>query len=68
MSEDQILEYLKGASKENPKPTLEISKAVFGNGATKRIINPTLYKLQKKGQIEKIANENGGNPRWYIIE
>lgn len=49
-------------------PTLEISKAIFGKGATKKLINKHLYSLQREGQVEKIAEENGTKPRWKLSE
>ena|SRR5438477_8976553 len=51
---------------EEPVPTLLISKATFGKGATTKLINPLLYSMQKQGKIKKISNEDGTQPRWYI--
>jgi len=47
-------------------PTLEISKEVFGKGATKKMINKHLYALERIGQLEKVAEEDGTKPKWKI--
>jgi len=49
-------------------PTLEIAKGLYGPTASKKMINPTLYKLERQGIIEKTALENGAQPRWKIKE
>ncbi len=61
-----IIEYL--SDKTEPVPTLQISKYVLGSKATKKMVNPALYTLQKLGKVQKIAEENGGNPRWIITK
>ncbi len=66
-----IIEFLtvkNAISEDNAIKTRIISHAIFGKGATRKMINPTIYALQKKGKVTKIANENGGNPRWYLIQ
>ncbi len=68
-NDQKIIEFLtdKGATSEEAAiKTRVISQAVFGKGASRKMINPTIYAMQKKGQVKKIANENGGNPRWYL--
>lgn len=49
---------------EDPIPTLELAKRV-GKSTTKEI-NPSLYSLLSSKQVEKIAEENGSNPRWRL--
>jgi len=61
----QILDYLEG--KNDPVRTIDIAKQVYGPKATKKSINPSLYRLQKEGKIVKIAEENGANPRWKLV-
>ncbi len=34
---------------------------------TAKTVNPTLYMLEKEGRVQKIANENGSNPKWKIV-
>lgn len=60
----QILEYLEG--KKEPVRTIEIAKQVCGPKATKKSINPSLYRLQREGKVEKVAEKNGANPRWKL--
>ena len=47
--------------------TLDISKAVFGKGSTKKMINKYLYSLEKMGEIEKVSEEDGTKPRWKVV-
>lgn len=66
----QIVSFLqmkKEEKEEEAVPTLEISKAVFGKGATKKMINKHLYALERAGQVEKIAEEDGTKPRWKVL-
>lgn len=59
----QILTFLQD---KDFTPTVEISKAVFGKGATKKMINTHLYSLLRQGQLEKESEEDGTKPRWKI--
>ena len=61
-----IVAYL--SDKTEPVPTLQIAKYVLGSKATKKMVNPSLYTLQKLGKVRKIAEENGGNPRWILTK
>lgn len=61
----QIISFL--TEREEEVPTLEISKAVFGKGATKKMINKHLYALERAGQVKKIAEEDGTKPRWKVF-
>ena len=54
------------ATKTDPTPTIEIARHVGGKGSAKSLVNPTLYKMEKSGQLTKIAEEGGANPRWSI--
>lgn len=66
---DIIIEFLTQKCATSPETAIKtrvISQNVFGKGASRKMINPTIYALQKKGKVGKIANENGGNPRWYL--
>jgi len=47
-------------------PTLTISKAVFGDGATKKMINKFLYALEKQGKVEKRCEPDGTKPEWRL--
>ena len=49
-----------------PAKTVEISKSIYGKGATAKMVNPALYSLEKDGVLVKVAKENGGDPRWSI--
>ena len=57
-----ILDILKAA--QSPLPTLQISKQA--GFKTAKDVNPTLYALLASKQVEKIAEENGSNPRWSL--
>lgn len=63
----KITASLLATSSENPKPTLDIAKEVFGPAATCKMANSYLYHLQKMNFVNKICEENGKNPRWYWI-
>ena len=60
---DFIATLLEG---EDSLTTLEISKTVFGEGATKKMINKHLYQMMSDGIIVKICEENGTKPRWSL--
>ncbi len=62
-----ILVTLQGTTAEQPIRTLTLAKQIGGPKATKRLVNPTLYALQRKGKVDKISEACGGNPRWYLI-
>lgn len=51
---------------EDSLTTLEISKAMFGEGATKKVINKHLYKMLSDGIVVKTCEENGTKPRWSL--
>lgn len=59
-----VLDYLAGYNE--PVRTIHIAREMFGPQSTRKDINPTLYKLEKMGQISKTANENGGDPKWSL--
>ena len=46
--------------------TLQIAKAVFGEKATQKDVNPTLYKMSRGGQIVQIKLPNKSRPHWKI--
>lgn len=60
--EQKIIDYLK--SESDWVPTLKISKAVCGAKGTKKMVNPVLYNMLKKGAVERQVEENGSKPRW----
>ena len=62
-----ILVALQGTTAELPVRTLILAKQIGGPQATKRLVNPTLYALQKEGRMAKISEVGGGNPHWYLI-
>ncbi len=47
-------------------PTIEIAKHIYGDKATRKMVNKELYGLLKTGTVEKQAEENGTNPHWKI--
>lgn len=47
-------------------PTLAIAKIVIGPDATCKMINPSLYQLEKQGILYKKSGENGKNPIWGL--
>jgi hypothetical protein len=47
-------------------PTLTLARAIYGPQATRKLVNPALYSLERKGVIRKVAEENGTNPRWIL--
>ena len=65
-TDKKILEILKGTTADSPKPTLQISKIINGTSGTTKQVNPDLYKLQKKGFIDKKSNDDGSRPQWFI--
>ena len=65
----QILQYLfsrelTGAG-EGVNPG-RMAKEIYGQQATKKLINPTLYKLKNKNYVVKTSREDGSKPRWRI--
>lgn len=55
------------ANVETTQSTLAIAKAVLGEKARTKDINPILYSLEKKGKVMKKAEENGKKPRWEAV-
>ena len=66
-TQTKILEFLSECEGEEV-PTLKISKHVFGEKATKKMINRHLYALQKECHVRKTCEENGSKPKWSIEE
>lgn len=62
--ETTIIEALEFS--DDPVPTLDVSKHVFGKEATKKKVNPYLYGLMKKGVVDKICEEDGTKPKWRL--
>jgi hypothetical protein len=65
-NEQKALQALSGTTADCPKPTLHVAAAVFGKGTPKRKVNPMLYKLQRDGYVQKVSEENGSKPQWYL--
>ena len=61
-TEQNIIEFLK---KEQPQKTIQISKHIFGKDATKKMINPILYKMHKEKKLEKVSDVP---PQWKLFE
>lgn len=59
---ESLLEILS----DEPLPTLEIAKRIFGPDATTKQVNPLLYSLLARHDVEKITEENGSKPRWKL--
>lgn len=66
LDEEKVLSFLSNTSSTNAKRTVDIAKYLYGEKATRKSINPLLYKLQKNGKINKICDLNLANPRWFI--
>jgi hypothetical protein len=60
----RILAFL--TAQTTPVKTIEISRNIYGKGASSKLINPCLYTLEKQGLLVKTAKNNGGDPRWSI--
>jgi hypothetical protein len=61
----RLLDILSQANQ--PVPTLELARQVFGRGASKKMVNPALYSLLRHGRVNKLADERDVNPRWELI-
>lgn len=66
MTDQQLSSTILNILKEvqEPLPTLEISKRA--GFRTAKDVNPTLYSLLAKKQVDKVADEGGRNPRWIL--
>jgi hypothetical protein len=62
--ENKVINYL--SERNEPVPTLEISRYVHGKTATRKDINPLLYKMEREKIIVKTAEPDGTNPRWSL--
>lgn len=62
--ETKILEVLSDL--KEPIDTLEVSKKIFGKSGTQKMVNPTLYNLQKKEFIIRTTKEGTLRPYWSI--
>lgn len=63
--EKAILAYMKDVGL--PLPPLMIAKHIFGKDATSSMINPHLYRLEKKGKVVHKANNKGANVSWSLL-
>jgi hypothetical protein len=63
MSSQKILEFLKGKGFTR---SIDIARGVYGASATRKLINKDIYELLSQGKVEKVAKENGGDPRWRL--
>ena len=48
-------------------PTIQIAKQFYGGGARRKTLNPLLYAMERRGEVRKVCNENGGKPAWFVI-
>lgn len=64
--ESQIINYMIDNPKELGIRTIDIAKAIFGKDATKKLVNPAMYKLGKEGKIKRIGDINAADPRWVL--
>ncbi len=65
-----ILNFLedKGAIDEDSAISPQsIAKYIFGKKATKKMVNPQLYKMLKDGTVKKITEDDMKRPRWYLL-
>lgn len=52
---------------ENAVSPVQIARVVFEDEkATRKMINPSLYRMEKEDIIIKVCEENGRKPRWYL--
>jgi hypothetical protein len=70
--EDQIITFLQKKRSSDGSPALfrptEIASGIGflkGENQAKKV-NPSLYALEKKGLVKRVAEENGSNPRWML--
>lgn len=63
--EEKLLLFL--AEADEPIPTLKIARALFGPSATRKTINPILYKMEKRHLIVKTCEKDGTKPHWTIL-
>lgn len=69
MKED-IEEFLRAKDAYSPEtavPTLEIAREVVGKGASRKSVNSVLYGMQKQKLIDKVSEDNGAKPKWYLL-
>jgi hypothetical protein len=60
----RLVEHVRQSTQ--PVPTLALARAVYGPQATRKMVNPALYSLERKGVLRKVAEDNGTNPRWVL--
>lgn len=65
-AETKILNYL-GEHIADPQKTLVLAKLIYGDDARKKMINPTLYAMERKRLVTVIKNANGRDPRWILF-
>lgn len=61
---DSIREKLEFS--EEPVPTIQISRHVFGEKSTKKMVNKYLYAMERDGLVVKTCEENGSKPKWSL--
>lgn len=45
---------------------LQISRAIFGKGGRRALVNPTLYRLFSQNEVSKYPPIKGMKPRWGL--
>jgi hypothetical protein len=64
--EEKILAFIR-SSNGQPVKTIDIAKHVMNNPkATRKDVNPTLYKMSSMGLIVKTANADQTDPKWSL--
>jgi hypothetical protein len=63
--EREAYEFFLDATDDQHKP-ITVAKHLFGFDATKKMINPTLYKLERLGVIERTKEST--DPYWSLSE
>ena len=66
MSLDEVILEKLGADKNTSYDTLRIAKIIFGEQGTKKMVNPTLYRLASEGKIQRIEKEGVDRPFWKV--
>ncbi len=64
--EDKLIKEITNA--EEPLDALQLSRVIFGSKATRKKVNPTLYRMLSKKTIVKLDPIKGMKPRWDLNE
>lgn len=66
--EDAVMRILSGEGvPEGGYDTLRVAKKVLGRNATKKDINPLLYRMEREGKVRRVTLPGKRRPRWKIV-